>query len=136
MGWRGHWTVNDIGFQSFNIEDSVYPANIKRFQSRYRIPGREGALGCLLHKSPKFYSNVFVFVDLTTFGTFCILFHWFITLSVQTCQSLIVIYRRGIFVHRHWGCALLSYLLDPCRIHFFLTSILCLGWSLKCLKWI
>ena len=31
---------------------------------------REGTLGCLLHQSPTFYNNVFLFVGLTTLGTF------------------------------------------------------------------
>ena len=31
---------------------------------------REGTLGCLLHFSPKFYNNVFLFVSLTTLGAF------------------------------------------------------------------
>ena len=31
---------------------------------------RKEALGCLLHKSPKFYINVFLFVCFTTLGTF------------------------------------------------------------------
>ena len=31
---------------------------------------REGTLGCLIHKSPKFYFNVSLFVRLTTLGTF------------------------------------------------------------------
>ena len=29
---------------------------------------------------------------------------WFIKLSVQTFQPLIVIYRKGNFVYRDWGC--------------------------------
>ena len=32
--------------------------------------GREGTLGCLLYQSLKFYNNVFLFVGLTTLGTF------------------------------------------------------------------
>ena len=31
---------------------------------------REGILGCLLHYFPKIYNNVFLFIDLTTLGTF------------------------------------------------------------------
>ena len=34
-----------------------------------RNAGREGTLGCLLDKSPKFYNNVSLFVALTTLGT-------------------------------------------------------------------
>ena len=39
---------------------------------------REGTMGCLLHWSPRFYSNVFLLVGLTTLGTsvnFDCLFH-------------------------------------------------------------
>ena len=32
--------------------------------------GREGTLDCLFHLSPKFYNIVFLFVGLTTLGTF------------------------------------------------------------------
>ena len=32
--------------------------------------GRKGTMVCLLHSSPKFYNNVFLFVGLSTFGTF------------------------------------------------------------------
>ena len=54
-------------------------------------PRREGTLGCLLHKYPKFYNNDFLFVDLTTLRTHRILIGW---LSVQTFLPKIVI----------WGC--------------------------------
>ena len=33
-------------------------------------PGRQGTLGCLLHQSPKFFNNVFLFIGWTTLGTF------------------------------------------------------------------
>ena len=36
---------------------------------REREREREGTMGCLLHKYPKFYNNVFIFVGLTTLGT-------------------------------------------------------------------
>ena len=39
--------------------------------------GREGTLICLLHLSPKFYYNVFLFVGLTTLETF-IKFDWLV----------------------------------------------------------
>ena len=32
-------------------------------------PEKDGTMGCLLHWSPKFYNNVFLFVGLTTLGT-------------------------------------------------------------------
>ena len=34
-----------------------------------------------------------------------ILISWFIKLSIQTFQRLIIIYRRGKFVYHHWRCA-------------------------------
>ena len=40
-------------------------------------PEREGTLGCLLHQSPKFYINIFLFVGLTTLGTI-MNFDWFV----------------------------------------------------------
>ena len=58
-------------------------------------PRREGTLGCLLHKYPKFYNNDFLFVDLTTLGTYRILIGW---LSVQTFLPKIVIWRCCNFV--------------------------------------
>ena len=48
-------------------------------------PGREGTLGCLFQKFPKFYHNVFLFVCLTTLGTFiefCLVYS--LSLVVQT----------------------------------------------------
>ena len=57
---------------------------------------RKGTIGCLLHQSPKFYNNVFLFVGLTTLG---ILIVWFIKLSVNKFQPLSLIYRRGDFVY-------------------------------------
>ena len=56
-------------------------------------------MGCLLHESPKFYNNVFLFVVLITLGTF--------KLNVQTFQPLIVINRRVNFVYNHWECTLI-----------------------------
>ena len=45
---------------------------------------REGTMGLLLHYSPKFNNNVFLFV-----AYYLILNGWFIKLSVQTFQPLI-----------------------------------------------
>ena len=63
-----------------------------------------------------FYNNVFFFVGLTTLGTFIEL--WLVgSLSFQTFQPLIVIYRRVNFVHHLFECTSiyrpLSYALDP-----------------------
>ena len=65
------------------------------------LPGREGSLGCLLHQTPKFNNNVFLFNSLTTLGTW-ILICWFITLCVSTFQPLILRYRRDNLVYFHW----------------------------------
>ena len=50
---------------------TIMNSNKKKEQTRpcYRVfLGREGTMGYLLHKSPKFYNDVFLFVTLTTFG--------------------------------------------------------------------
>ena len=47
-------------------------------------------MGYLLHKPPKLYNNVSLLVGLTTLETFLNLKGWFIKLSVQTFQPLIV----------------------------------------------
>ena len=55
-------------------------------------------MGCLIHKSLKFYNNVFNFVGLTTLGTE----FWLnasLELSFRTFQALILIYRRGNLVY-------------------------------------
>ena len=53
--------------------------------------GREGTIGCLLHKSPKFYNIVFLFVGLRTLETF--IKFWVLKLSqLQTFRPLILIY--------------------------------------------
>ena len=45
---------------------------------------------------------------LNSFGDVnCILIDWFIKLSVQIFQPLIVIYKKGIFVYHQWGCTLI-----------------------------
>ena len=47
--------------------------NKNKKRKRYNIiTGIEGTLGCLLHKSQKFYINVFLFVGFTTLGTFIV----------------------------------------------------------------
>ena len=59
---------------------------------------QRGDNGCLLHQSPKFSNNVFLFVGFTTLGTF----DWLI----QTFQPLISIYRSGNFVYHQLGYTL------------------------------
>ncbi len=55
-------------------------------------PGREGTLGCLLHKSQKFQNNFFLFVDLTALGSGTFLnFDWLI--QYVECP----IYLKGLF---------------------------------------
>ena len=52
-----------------------------------------------------FYNNVLLFVGLTTLGTLnLILISWFIKLSVQMFQPLILVYGRKNFVYNHWAC--------------------------------
>ena len=67
-------------------------------------------MGCLLHQSPKSYKKVFIFVGLTLTVIFICCF---MKLSIQTFQSLFLIYRRGNFVYQHRVCSsiyrLLSY---------------------------
>ena len=74
---------------------------------------RKGTTGYLLLWSPKFKTNIFLFVN--NFGDFSlILISWFIKLSVRTFQPLIVIYIRDYYYQR---CTSnyrpLSYPLDP-----------------------
>ena len=58
-------------------------------------------MGCLLHQSPKFYNNAFLFVGLTTLGTF----NWLIRyLEIYHVSTTILIYIRGNFLLHHWGC--------------------------------
>ena len=62
----------------------------------YLEPEKEGTMGYLLHKSPKFYYNVFLFIGLNTLGTLNE-FDWLVY-QIEF-QPLIVIYRRGNFVY-------------------------------------
>ena len=68
---------------------------IKGFQTE-----REGTIGCFLHKSPKFYNNDFLLVGSSTLGT--LINFDLLSSSVQTCQPLILSYRRGNFVYYYW----------------------------------
>ena len=72
---------------------------------------REGTMGCLLHQSLLIMR--FSYLLANNFGNFYyILIGWFIKLSVQTLQQLIVIYRRGNFVQNigdvHQGGSILD----------------------------
>ena len=63
--------------------------------------GMEGTMGCLLHYSPKFCNNGFLFVGLITLGTFFkILIVYYV--KCLTFQPLIVINRRCNFVWYDW----------------------------------
>ena len=57
----------------------------------------------LLHESPKFLNNVFLFASLKNLGTFTKFLLFFFKLSVQTFQPIIVI-TRGTFVCQIWIC--------------------------------
>ena len=55
-------------------QDRLYYVSPWRLE---KLPEREGTLGRLLHQSPKFYDNVFLFVCLTTLETL-IKFDWLV----------------------------------------------------------
>ena len=73
------------------VHSKVGFAGLRTFE--YLFIFREGGgIGLVSSLVPKFFDNVFLFVGLITLGTiikFCIC--WFIKLSNQTFQSLIVI---------------------------------------------
>ena len=51
------------------------------YQTKASFSGRKETLGCVLHKSPKSYNDVFLLVGLTTLGTFIeFLIGWFVHL--------------------------------------------------------
>ena len=93
-------------------------------------PGREGTLGYLLHQSPKFYINVFMFVGLTFLGTL-VNFDWliqrFIQLSVQNFQPLIQSTEEVILciiigdIHQFIGHCLI-----PVDLNFLFRFLICL----------
>ena len=75
----------------------------------YISSGREETLGCLLHRSPKFYNNVSSFVGSMNLGfkvNFDHLDH-----KVE-CSNVSKTNWRGNFVFLHWGCALIYRLLS------------------------
>ena len=57
---------------------------------------KKGTMCCLLHKSPKFFNNLFLFVVLTTLGTFVNLF-----CLVYQVECSIVVYKSGNFEYHH-----------------------------------
>ena len=61
-------------FRSTNVGSEM--ENKNKYDVRRSLCKRRegGTLGCLLHKSPKFYNNVLLFVGSTTVGTFIIEF--------------------------------------------------------------
>ena len=70
--------------------------------------GREGTLSCLLHQSPNFNNNVYLFVGLTTFGLLLNL-DWLVHyVDCPNFYPLIVIYRRVNFVYHYLGCTSIS----------------------------
>ncbi len=65
--------------------------------------GNRGGRGQrIIHKSPKFYNNVFLFVGLTTLGV--LLNFNLLVYQVECLNVFIVIYRIGNFVYHHWRC--------------------------------
>ena len=64
-----------------------------------------GENGLFITLFPKVLYLHFLILKLNNLGDFyCILVGWFIFLSVQTFQPLIVINRRGNFEYHDWGC--------------------------------
>ena len=57
-----------------------------------------GDIGLFVKLLPKIFNPVFLFVNLTTLGTF-INFDWLVHVSAQTFQPLVVIYRRDNFMY-------------------------------------
>ena len=73
------------------------------------------------YTSPQSFIKCFLIRWLNNFEEF-IEFYWFINLSVQTFQPLIVIYIMGNFMYHHWGSIYwpLSY---PCKFLTFASFI-------------
>ena len=65
---------------------------------------REGTLGYLLYRSPKFYNTFFLFVDSITLGTFDDF--WlvvFLSVSVQLFPQIVIYWLSNLEYH-HYGC--------------------------------
>ena len=105
------------GFQKINFQIVVY----ERF-----FPGREEHLA-VYYTSPQSIQRFLFVGSLVTY--YWILIGWFFKLSVQMCQRLIVIYRRGNFVYHPWGCTSIYRSLSyPFRsLDFLLKSNACIN---------
>ena len=71
--------------------------------SARNFQGRRGQWA-VYHASPKSFIITFSYLLAWQLGDFYwTLIGWFNKLSLQTFQSLIIIYRRSNFVYHHWG---------------------------------
>ena len=86
----------------YNMFVSTELIPLLEFVSVPHFREREVTMGCLTHKSPKFYNYIFLLAGLTFLGTI-LNFDWF-SLFYLVFQLLIVNYRRDNFVYHHWGC--------------------------------
>ena len=78
-------------------------------------PGRKGTLA-VYYTSSQSFMIISLFVCLTTLGPLIeFLIGWFIKLSVQKFQPLILIYRRRSFVYQHLSC---TSIYRPLSYHF------------------
>ncbi len=75
-------------------------------------------MGCILNLVSKVLSKSFLVCWLNSFRALydILIGWWFMYLSVQTFQTLIVIYRRDNFVYLHRGCTLIC---RPLSYHFW-----------------
>ena len=87
-----NWIINICGSECIFLLFTLFIHIIFKW-----VPFREGAAIGL------FYNNVFLFVGLTTLGTF-IKFWLVCSFSWDAAQPLIVIYRRGNFVYHLKRC--------------------------------
>ena len=83
------------------IYDFWHPPEIKKRRVGLEQAASEGTMGCLF-TSPKSLIIMFSYRWLNNF--YWIVIGWFIKLSVQTFQPLIVINRRDNFVYHYWEC--------------------------------
>ena len=60
------------------------------------LTGREGTMDCKLHRYPKFYKQVILFVGSKT------LLDWFGSSIGQTFQPIILIQQRDTFIYHNW----------------------------------
>ena len=102
LGYFIFINMSGYGFKLFFCPFLPFEYRALRCQGRSHQPFYKNVViqrerGRLLHWSPKFYNNVFLFVGFT------FLIGQFIKFSVQTFQLLIFNYRGYNFVS-HWGC--------------------------------